>query len=89
MFIAYYESHFSTMSSGGGVTFYEQRIKMSQVEGRVSEAWLGKALVVASWGELLGASNNAALIVFPTSASVSTQKAHYFWSKSLILGQPA
>ena len=73
MFIAFYESHFSIMSSAG-VTFYEQRIKMSQVEGRVSEAWLGKALVLASWGELLGASNNAALIVFPTPASKCAQR---------------
>ena len=66
MFIAFYESHFSIMSSAG-VTFYEQRIKMSQVEGRVSEAWLGKALVVASWGEPLGASNNRSFDSLPST----------------------
>ena len=51
---------------------------MSQVEGRVSEAWLGKALVVASWGELLGASNNVALIVFPTPASILYAQKEFF-----------
>ena len=40
---------------------------MSQVEGRVSEAWLGKALVVASWGELLGASNNRSFDSLPST----------------------
>ena len=49
VFIAFYESHFSTMSSGR-VTFYE-RIKMSQVARRVSEAGVGKAKAIAvSWG---------------------------------------
>ena len=38
--------------------------KKSQVEARVSEAWLGKAK--APVGELLGASNNASAKVFPT-----------------------